>query len=451
MEKVSGVEEYRAYGYRWVVLLLYGLILVAQAMLWVSFAPIESDVQFALGMGSTAIRALALVGPLMFVFFGSYAGDLADRRGFKFAASIGAIVCTVFGVIRAIIPHVVESGAGQYWIYLVCQAIIGAAAVFIITNMSKMPIKWFLEKDRALGIGLATMFFYLGTAVGFQLVTTIAGIPEDAVETGNKAVIQSGLNNVLTIFAIVMAAATVLFILFAREEPPTPSGPLPEEVKLGAMESLRRFMRSSIFRALATVSLIGYGIYMGLVVTMEKIITYHGEGLGFTPKFAASVASAVIIGGIIGAGILPGVSEKIGLRKPFLVLAGLIPIPMLFLMGFVGSKPVDLIAGALLGFFLLSALPVTFTIAGEMEEIGPRLAGAAVGTLMAIGSIGSFVIPLLMEAFKAETAAGVPDYRWAIVFLVALGAVAIAVVLAWVKETGPRARRGEPAGRAGSE
>ncbi len=434
-ENVSG--EYRQYGYRWVVLLVYGIILVAQAVLWLSFAPIESDVQAALGMGSTAIRALALIGPLMFVFIGSYAGDLADRRGFKFAAGMGAVVCSVMGIIRAVVPHVVDSGAAQYWIYLVCQAITGAGGVFIVTNMSKMPIKWFREKDRALGIGLATMFFYLGTAAAYLLVTSIAGIPEDAAEMGNLAIIQAGLNRVLTTFAVVMAASTALFFLLAREDPPTPSGPMPEEVKLGVMESLRRFMGSSVFRALATVSLVGYGIYMGMAVTMEKIITFHG----FTTKFAASVATALIVGGIVGAAILPGVSEKLGLRKPFLILAGLVPIPMMFLMGYVGNKPVDVVAGALLGFFLLAALPVTFTITGEMEEIGPRLAGSAVGTLMAIGSIGSFAIPLLMEIFKRQTAEGIPDYRWAIVFLAALGALAIVVVIIWVRETGPRARK----------
>lgn len=434
---VEEAGEYRQYAYRWVVLLVYGIILVAQAVLWLSFAPIESDVQAALGMGSTAIRALALVGPLMFVFIGSYAGDLADRRGFKFAAGVGAVICSVMGIIRAVVPHVVNSGTVQYWIFLVCQAVTGAGGVFIVTNMSKMPIKWFREEDRALGIGLATMFFYLGTAAGYLLVTTIAGIPEDAAEVGNLAVIQNGLNRVLTTFAVIMAASTLLFFLLAREDPPTPSGPLPEEVKLGVMESLRRFMASSVFRALALVSLVGYGIYMGLAVTMEKIITFHG----FSTKFAASVATAMILGGIVGAATLPGVSERIGLRKPFLVLAGLVPIPMMFLMGFVGSKPVDLIAGALLGFFLLAALPVTFTITGEMEEIGPRLSGSAVGTLMAIGSIGSFAIPFLMEVFKRETAEGVLDYRWALVFLVALGALAIGVVVVWVKETGPRARR----------
>ncbi|MGQ9476485.1 MAG: MFS transporter [Actinomycetota bacterium] len=439
MDKVRFDEEvdgYRQYGYRWVVLLAYGMILVAQAVLWLSFAPIESDVQRALGMGSTAIRALALVGPLMFVFIGSYAGDLADRRGFKYAAGVGAVICSVMGILRAVVPQVVESGAVQYWIFLVCQGVSGAGGVFIITNMSKMPIKWFQEKDRALGIGLATMFFYLGTAAGYLLVTAIAGIPEDAAELGELAVIQNGLNRVLFASAAIMAASTALFLILAREDPPTPSGPMPEEVKLGVMESLRRFMGSSVFRALATVSLVGYGIYMGMAVTMEKIITFHG----FSTKFAASVATAMILGGIVGAAILPGISEKLGLRKPFLILAGLIPIPMMILMGFMGSKPVTMVASALLGFFLLAALPVTFTITGEMEEIGPRLAGSAVGTLMAVGSIGSFAIPFLMEVFKREVERGV-DYRWAIVFLAALGALAIVVVLVWVKETGPRTRR----------
>lgn len=436
MEVATGAEGYRQYGYRWVVLLLYGLILVGQNVLWVSFAPIESDVELALGMGSTAIRALALVGPLMFVLFGSFAGDLADRRGFKFAAGLGAVVCSALGIIRAVVPHAFGSGAAQYWIYLFCQAAIGGAGVFIITNMSKMPIKWFREKDRALGIGLATMCFYLGAGLGIFLVPIIAAIPEG---NADKAVAQSGLNSVLTVFAIIMAAVTALFLAFAREDPPTPSGPLPEEVKLGAVESLRRFMRSPVFRALATVSLIGYGLYMGLIVTMEKIITYHGPD--FTTKFASYVSAAVIVGGITGAAILPGISEKVGLRKPFLILAGLVPAPMFLLIGFVGSKPISVIAAALLGFFLLAALPVTFTIAGEMKEIGPRLAGAAVGTLMAIGSIGSFVIPMLMEAFRRETAAGVPDYRWAVLFLVALAFAAVAVVVAGVKETGPRIKQ----------
>jgi MFS family permease len=149
------------------------------------------------------------------------------------------------------------------------------------------------------------------------------------------------------------------------------------------------------------------------------------------------VASLITIGGLIGAATIPGISEKVGLRKPFLILASLTVIPFVFLIGFVGLKAIDLGSALLLGFFLLPALPITFTIVGEMEEIGPLFAGAAVGTLMAVGNIGSLLIPLGMEGLKRGTADN-PDYRISIVFLVVLAFIGLIAVILWVKETGPR-------------
>lgn len=312
------------------------------------------------------------------------------------------------------------------------------AGVIDIGGGLAVAFKWFLEEARATAIGIVTVFFYLGSAVGIPLVTAIAGIPED---TTDLALMTSGVNRVLTVFAVVMAVSTVVFILLAREEPPTPSGPVPEEAKLGVTAALRRFLAAPTFQALALVSLIGYGAFVGLTVTMEKIIGYHG----FSASFASFVASALIVGGIIGAGILPGLSEKIGLRKPFLILAAAVTVPMGFLIGFVAVKALNIAGAFLLGFFLLAALPVTFTIVSEMKEIGPVFAGSAVGTLMALGNIGSLIIPLGMEALKGGTAE-FPDYRVSLIMLWALAVIGMLVVIWRVKETGPRARKDEPTG-----
>lgn len=284
-----------------------------------------------------------------------------------------------------------------------------------------------------MAIGLATLFFYLGTAVGIPLVSALANIPEGAAES----VMAAGVNRVLLVTAVIMVVSTVIFMLFCKENPPTPSGPVPEEVKLGTIQALKRFLSLPTFGALALVSLIGYGAYVGLTVTMEKIIGYHG----FSSSFASFVAAGITVGGIIGAATIPGFSEKVGLRKPFLILAATALIPFVFLIGFAGSKPLNLLSAFLLGFFLLPALPITFTIVGEMKEIGPLYAGAAVGTLMAVGNVGSILVPLGMELLKRGTAE-VPDYRLSIVLLLALAAVGIVAVIFWVRETGPRARKG---------
>jgi MFS family permease len=187
------------------------------------------------------------------------------------------------------------------------------------------------------------------------------------------------------------------------------------------------------------VSLAGYGIYIGLTVTMEKIIGFHG----FSTGFASIVAAVITLGGIIGAGLLPPVSEKVGLRKPFLIIAGAVAIPTTLIIAYVGNKPAGVSSGLLLGFFLLPALPITFTMVGEMKEIGPRLAATAVGTLLAVGSIGSTFIPLLMEAFGVKKPAGIVDYRMGLVFLSALGLAALLAVVFFVKETGPRKAKEE--------
>jgi len=422
--------EYKVYGYRWVVLTFFGLILVVQALLWLSFAPIESAVEEALGVSAVAVRLLALVGPFMFIVVSSYAGSLSDRRGFKFATGIGVVMMAVAGAVKAVTPYVISSGDAQYWIFLFMQMLGGAGSAFAIVNLSKMPIKWFPEKQRVLGTGLTTMWMYLGTIVGFLLVPFVADVPK----IGTAAVMQAGLNRVLVVVAIIVGVASALFFLFVKENPPTPSGPMPEVEEMSLRKSFPRFMRIGSFRALCFIALLGYGIYMALTVTMEKIMKFHGS----TASFASLVAACITIGGIVGAALIPGLSDRVGLRKPFLILATLVAIPTLLAIAFIGNKPIDISAALIMGLFLLPALPILFAIVGEMEEIGPRLAATAVGILFAIGSIGSVAIPLLMEPLAKKMPLGIIDYRWSLVMLAALGFIGLLVIIFWVRETGPK-------------
>lgn len=431
----SAVRQYERYPYRWVVFFVYGLIMCTQAFLWLSFTPISTSVEKALGVGATQVKLLALVGPFMFIVFASYAGNLADRKGWKFATGLGILMLIAAGAVRALVSLTVSGGALQYWLYLAMQVLAGTGSVFAMVNLSKMPIKWFPERQRALANGLTTMSMYLGTAVGLPLVTAVANISDEAT----AAQAQAGLERVLVVTALIMVASGALFFALAREEPPGPAGPMPQTgVSMGLWDSLARFLKLPAFRALAFVSLLGYGIYIGLTVTMENLMRFHG----FTAEFASLVAAGITLGGIVGAAVIPGLSEKVRVRKPFLVIATVVNIPAILVIGFVSNQPLDMLAGVIGGLVLLPALPVTFTIVGEMEEIGPRLAGTAVGTLLAVGSIGSAGIPLLMELgiFARKTTVegvAVTDYRWGMVFLVALAVAGLFAIIKYVRETGP--------------
>jgi MFS family permease len=426
--------EYQAYGYRWVVLSVYAAVLFIGGFLWLTFVPIETEVQRVLGVSAFQVRLLGLVGLFVSILLAPLAGSISDNSGFRFSVFIGLLITVVSGVVRAIIPHLTSSGHIQYWVYFFMQMLGGAGGIFVLVNLSKMPIKWFPEDQRATATGLAMVSALLGNGVALPIVVAVANIPEHA----GKAVIQAGLNRVLTFTALLPIVAGVLFLIFAREEPPTPSGPFPEEIKVRLRESMPKLLRSSTFLAIGFVSLIGYGVFQALTLTIEKVITFHGPE--FTKNFASLVAMSITIGGIVGLIVLTQLSDRIGRRKPFLLAAAIVVIPCLVLIGIVSNKALNLVGAIIMGFFLLAALPISYTAVGELEEIGPMLAGTAVGVLTSIGDIGSVVIPALMEAVAIKKTAEVIDYRWAIFMFACLGVVALLGVVFWVKETGPKGR-----------
>jgi MFS family permease len=85
---------------------------------------------------------------------------------------------------------------------------------------------------------------------------------------------------------------------------------------------------------------------------------------------------------------------------------------------------------------MLAAQPVIFTILGEMKDVGPQLAGTAVGILFGLGSIGQIVVPLLLEIFVRTSATGLLDYRWSMLILGVAGIAGFLAVARDIPETG---------------
>ncbi len=85
------------------------------------------------------------------------------------------------------------------------------------------------------------------------------------------------------------------------------------------------------------------------------------------------VGALITLGGIIGCIILPSLSDKVNKRKPFIVIS-LATVPLLVYFTGTTSGIITEAAAFTLGFFLLACLPISFEIAMETKEIGPKLA-----------------------------------------------------------------------------
>jgi len=409
-----------------VVLAAFGLVLFSQALLWLTFAPIETEVQTALGVGHFPVRLLALVDPLVFIVLAAWIGMLADRRGFRFTVTLGLGLIVPAAVGRAVAANLGLPGHTLYWILLAMQLIISAGACCCVVCIFQMPVKWFPESQRATATGLTSMSLLLGNAAVFPMAALIGQIPPSP--STHEAMMA--MSRVLDVFAIVVSVVALLFFALVRRDPEPPQ----MQGRLAPTRGVvRRLLALPDFRALSLIFFWGMGIYIALLITMEKLMSFHG----FSTEFAALVAGALTVGGIFGSAILPAISDRIGKRRPFILIPATTAIPLSVGIAFLPVRSLDIACAAALGFIMLAAQPVLFTMLGEMEDIGPQLAGTAVGVLFGLGSIGQVTIPLLIELFHRTSPSGTLDYRWSILIMAALGLAGFLVVIHTIPETGP--------------
>ena len=93
MEKI----DFKIYGYRWIMLAVYMLIVATNQLLWITFAPITSDAVIYYGVSDLWIGALSMSFMVVFILFSIPASWVIDKYGLKVGVGIGAVLTGVFG------------------------------------------------------------------------------------------------------------------------------------------------------------------------------------------------------------------------------------------------------------------------------------------------------------------------------------------------------------------
>ncbi|HZE06909.1 MAG TPA: MFS transporter, partial [Solirubrobacteraceae bacterium] len=83
----------------WSVVAAYGAVVLCTQMLWLTFAPIDTDVARDFGVSKNAVGWLAQVFPLLYVVLALPAGIALDRW-FRGTLLIGATLTALGAVIR---------------------------------------------------------------------------------------------------------------------------------------------------------------------------------------------------------------------------------------------------------------------------------------------------------------------------------------------------------------
>jgi len=383
-------NKYKLYGYRWVVLGVFMFINLTIQMLWITYAPITGLAAAYYGVNDLQIGLLSMLFMIAFIPLSIPVSWVIDTYGFRLAVSIGAILMGVFGVVRGL--------AGTNYTLVLWSTIgIAVAQPFLLNAWTTLPAKWFAFEERATTVGLITLANLVGTAIGMVLT---------------PALLESmSIANVQLIYGGIAALAAVLFVVLARETPPTPPCAPGQEVRALMLDGLKHAITVRPFWFDLAVSFIGLGIFNGVTTWIEAMIRPRG----FSPNDAGTLGALMIVGGVIGAVVIPAMSDKQRMRQRYLYVAFIGAIPGMVGLTFATTSWLLFTSAFAMGFFLVSAMPIAMQYAAEITHPTPE--GTSNGLMQLTGQ-GAVVFVYIMEALKTSDGSFTPALLLAIGLLI---------------------------------
>ena len=201
----------------------------------------------------------------------------------------------------------------------------------------------------------------------------------------------------LYIYGIFALISAVVFIIFVRERPPVaPYRPDQEERAL-AVDGLKLIFKNKDFNWLMFIFFIGLGVFNAVTTWIENILRPRG----FSSVQAGMTGGLMIAGGILGALILPILSDHYRKRTPFIMIA--LAGATISLIGITVATNYFLVlmSGMAFGFFLLSSGPVGFQYGAEITY--PVSEGTSNGFLLLAGQISGILFIFGMDRFKSSS------------------------------------------------
>lgn len=392
--------------YRYLIGIIIILAMLSAGLLWIAPGPLFPLIMQDFGVDRTTVSWLTSIVSLIMGICAIPAGILANKIGLKTTFSIG-----IFLMASAL----ASPWCSNITLLLITRIIfaIGTAMTFPIAG--GLIMQWFQGRELPLFNGLNTSSISLGNTIALFTVVVIAT--------------SFGWRTSLTAYGAFCAVIAICWLIFGREgihqSPQTNN----EVTHIGIWQVLRR-------KTTVILGITAAGPFILFMAISSWLPTYYNEVFGISLSQASSVTGLFPIFGIVGSilgGILP---MRTGLRKPFLIIPGVI-IGFAALGTFIINNPVvNYISVAVFGICDYMFVPVVFTISMELPDTTPTVAALVIAAMLAIGNVFGFTGPMIVGFLTDLTGSYLPGLLTCSVlgFSLLVGGLLL-------PETGPRGKK----------
>ncbi|MCD6409141.1 MAG: MFS transporter [Candidatus Verstraetearchaeota archaeon] len=391
--------------YRWVLEALIFPLIVYGGLIMLSPSPFLDVI--AEEFHITEVQAGLIIGvfAMAAVIFPLIASIVVDSIGAKKTFLVAAGLQAAFGYLCAIAPN--------YHSLLAFRFLLGMGMSFTMPAASPIVMTWFSARE----YGKVNSLNVVGIMVGITICYLLTPRFPDW--------------RTATLAYSTLALLVALLWLFLGKEP------LAEIRKFEPGVSRLAVIKSKISKVvhikdillLCLAQFVAMGFIIGMNTWLPK---YFMEAYQLSRATAAGITGALSLGLVFSLPVGGVLSDKIGLRTPFLKIAGVsgaaalalmitLPPPLSYLFAFLGGFTI-----LIWGFGGL-AIPM------EHPEMDFTLISYAVSVILMAGNIGAVVSPVLIAAVSSTVS------MYAAMLMCALLQVVVTIVGFLLRETGWRA------------
>ena len=386
-------DRLKVYTYRWVLLFIFMLGNVSLQILWISYATVTLEAATYYSVGEFEILFLSTIFMITYIPVSFIATWFINRFGIRMGVGLGALINGVFGFLRAL-------AGPNYVLVLFFTVMISLSQPFFLNSVSLLSANWFPESERTKATGLSINSQLLGIALGMVLTPIL--------------VVAYSFEVMLFIYGLYSLIIGIVFVILARDKPPTPPSIklLKEDDKVKG--SLKLLLSNRMFWFLLIIFFVGLGAFNMITTYIELIVAPRG----LSSIEAGNLGGIMLLGGIIGAQVLSILADKLRKRVLLIRISLVITVASFFLLSFATTTILIYVSGFLLGFGLMSVGPVLVEYAVEITIPAPE--ASSNGLLMVTGSISGIIFIMGFEKFTTPSG----DYLPALIVLSILSLIA---------------------------
>lgn len=387
------MRSVKAYRYRWVVLLSLVLLIISVESQWLTLAPVGRvanhfyEGQLHLRY-STPVDLLSLMYLLVFVAASVPASYLLHRLGIRWVVWL-ASGTIIFGAMTKALYLT------DLRFVLFGQFFLAVGQTLVLVSITEIVSRWFPIRERGMAVGLTSASQYLSLA----LVMIIS--PLWVVTRSADPMWGSGFERMMRFWGFFSAVLALVPAFLIRENPPTPSSHY-QSPRSSYRANFRALGLSSSLRGLLVIFSICWGVLMTLFIKIDQISAMLG-----IQDSNGILGIAMFAGGMVGATVLPALSDRYRRRKLFFVFCTFSSIPgfaLLFLANHLASTPfgatsLAVIGCSIIGLSLLAAIPIGSQYAAEL---GSGVGEEVIQSLLLLTSQAACAFILLLTLLTAE-------------------------------------------------